>query len=298
MGSPRPGLGDRARQSLRKSHAGPISSVPAARSRGARRPADTHVTLHTSPVWVWPEPGENGGRENLSPSEWDEITAALVTNFRALGSSSDPLRLSLSGGKDSRCALRSPRQPACRTVCRRSRTGPSTAPRSCVRRPSPKQRVSAQTGWPVRDHRRGAGSTCAVDPDAIWRRFRQHAYRLEAIVCPWDGMTDPLRSTSVNVKGFGGNLSRPRRARQALQAQASEDCRSDGRHVRELPPAARPLGVLRKSEAEFQAEWLKAWVHDTVKRIPLPLAPEKFYVDYRLGHWNGPLDSPRPGGST
>ena len=56
-------------------------------------------------MWVWPEPGANGGRENLTPSEWDEITDALVTNFRTLRSSSDPLRLALSGGKDSRLCL-------------------------------------------------------------------------------------------------------------------------------------------------------------------------------------------------
>ena len=55
-----------------------------------------------------------------------------------------------------------------------------------------------------------------------------------------------------------------------------------------------PLGVLRTSEAEFQAEWLKGWVHKTVERIPLPLAPEKFYVDYRLGHWNGPMGQSKP----
>ena len=38
----------------------------------------------------------------------------------------------------------------------------------------------------------------------------------------------------------------------------------------------------------------EGWVHDTVKRIPLPLAPEKFYVDYRLGHWNGPMGQSKP----
>jgi hypothetical protein len=55
-----------------------------------------------------------------------------------------------------------------------------------------------------------------------------------------------------------------------------------------------PLGVLRSNETEFQAAWLKNWVYDTARRVRFDLLPEKFYVDYRLGHWNGPLGQGNP----
>ena len=55
-----------------------------------------------------------------------------------------------------------------------------------------------------------------------------------------------------------------------------------------------PLGVLRSNETEFQAAWLRNWVYDNARRVRFDLLPEKFYVDYRLGHWNGPLGQANP----
>ena len=259
-------------------------------------PRDTHVTLHTSPVWVWPEPGDNGGRENLTPSEWDELTGTLVTNFRTLRSSSDPLRLALSGGKDSRLCLALAKAAGLQDRMSTITNGPVDSPEVlCAAAVAEAAGFRHKRGGPSVTIAEVLAARAPFDPDAIWRRFRQHAYRLEAIVCPWDGMTDPLRSTSVNVKGFGGELYRGpggHAKRFKRKRPKTVDAMAD-MFVNYHQPLD-PLGVLRKSEAEFQAEWLKAWVHDTVTRIPLPLAPEKFYVDYRLGHWNGPMGQSKP----
>ena len=47
--------------------------------------------------------------------------------------------------------------------------------------------------------------------------------------------------------------------------------------------------MLRDAEAERQRAWLQNWVYESARHVRLDLLPEKFYVDFRLGHWSGPL---------
>jgi hypothetical protein len=147
-----------------------------------------------------------------------------------------------------------------------------------------------QVGLPVTIAQLSAAS---LDPDAVWRRLKQHTYRHEAIVCPWDGITDPICSTTVNVKGFGGELYRRSHAKRFRGKRLTSLDAMATMFVNYHQPLD-PLGVLRNPEAKFQAEWLKTWVYDEVRRVRSDLAPEKFYVDYRLGHWNGPMGQSTP----
>ena len=55
-----------------------------------------------------------------------------------------------------------------------------------------------------------------------------------------------------------------------------------------------PLGVLAPDVRDAQAQWLRSWVYETAESVRLDLLPEKFYVDYRLGHWVGPLGQGQP----
>jgi hypothetical protein len=255
---------------------------------------DTRVTLHRSPVWVWPGPSDDVGRENLRSAEWDEITDALVTNFRALRSFSGRLRLSLTGGKDSRLCLALAKAAGLedRMVTFTNGTVDSPEVQCAAAVAEAAAFPHKQAGWPVTTAQVVAADA-PFDPDAVWRRLRQHAYRFEAIVCPWDGMTDPLRSTTVSVKGFGGELYRRSHAKRFRGKQLKSVDAMAKMFVNYHQPLD-PLGVLRTTEAEFQADWLRTWVHDEVNRIRLDLAPEKFYVDYRLGHWNGPMGQSTP----
>jgi hypothetical protein len=248
---------------------------------------DSRVTLPTSPVWVWPEPSSDRGRENLTPAEWDEITDALVTNFRALRSFGGRLRLSLTGGKDSRLCL-------ALAMAAGLQDGVVTVTNGAVDSPEVQcaAAVADAAGVP---HKRidVLAVNAPFDPAAMWLRLRQHAYRFEGIVCPWDGVTDPICGTTVTIKGFGGEFYRRSHAK-----------RFRGKRLTSIDAMATmfvnyhqqldPLGVLVGGVADFQAEWLQSWVYDEVKRIRLDLAPEKFYVDHRLAHWNGPLGQSTP----
>ena len=83
-------------------------------------------------------------------------------------------------------------------------------------------------------------------PDAAARRHH-HLYRYDAGITPWDGITDDLSGTVIQVKGFGGELYR----------------RTNVKHIRETdimtldelsaaicasPQPHDPLGLLRPEE--------------------------------------------------
>jgi hypothetical protein len=255
----------------------------------------SRVALRRSPAWVWPEPSADAGRDNLSAGEWDEITGALVTNLRALHSFSGRLRLALTGGKDSRLCLALAKAAGLQDRVATFTTGAVDSPEVlCAATVAEAAGFShKQEGLRLTMAQMLGTEPALFRPEAVWHRLRQHAYRLEAIVCPWDGMTDPLRGTKVHIKGFGGELYRRSHAKR-FRGKRLTSVNEMAKMFVDYHQPLDPLGVLQPSEAEFQAAWLKSWVYDEAKRIRLDLAPEKFYVDYRLGHWNGPMGQSRP----
>ncbi|MGH8985346.1 MAG: hypothetical protein ACRDY6_15915 [Acidimicrobiia bacterium] len=257
---------------------------------------DGHVRVDRSPVWVWPGSPEDRGRDDLTPGEWDEVTDALVANFRALRAVDGKLRLAISGGKDSRLCLAlakaadlgnrvetytgggvdSPEVEVGAAVARAAgfaheRTGPPAAVVGATPTP-PKPRVP--------------------DPDAIWCRLRQDMYRYEAIVCAWSGLGNP-HGRIVQIKGFGGELYRRGSASRFRDKQATTVEATAAMFVN-YHQVHDPLGVLRPEEAGFQRDWLQAWVHSTAEKVRLDTLREKFLVDYVLGHWSGPLVQATP----
>src|SRR5690606_25587285 len=63
------------------------------------------IRTRRSPEWIWPERPDGGGRESRMAAGWDEITGELVSASRGLGELDGPIRLALTGGKDSRVSL-------------------------------------------------------------------------------------------------------------------------------------------------------------------------------------------------
>ena len=274
----------------------PVSYLPPGREAHVGW-GDARVRLDVSPVWVWPAPSEDRGRESLDPGEWDEIADALVDNFRSLAAFDGPLRLSLTGGKDSRLCLALAKAAGLRGRVDTFTNGPIGSPEvECA------AAVAQAAGFPHTRLGHGAARTSvsrvmpAFEPSVLWRRLRQHAYRFEAIVCPWDGMTDPLRNTTLSIKGFGGELYRgPGGHAKRFKREHPATVEAMAEMFVDYHQPHDPIGVLRRDEVAFQAEWLKSWVYSTAERVRFDLLPEKFYVDYRLGHWNGPMQQATPG---
>jgi hypothetical protein len=257
----------------------------------------TDVQLSNSPAWVWPSPADDAGRANLSSVEWDEITADLVDNFRALAAVDWPLHLFLTGGKDSRLCLALAKaaglEERIATITNGSFDSPEVEVAALVAKTTgfSHERLGPPATMPAAEF--AAAFNSPHDPQRRWRQLPQQAYRHDSIVSPWDGMTDPLRGLNLGVKGFGGEFYRRTNAKRFRRA-----------HLTSLDTMAKmfidfhqphdPLGVLRPSESAFQDEWLTNWVHQTAKEVRFDLLPEKFYVDYRLGHWNGPMGQATP----
>ena len=264
-----------------------VSYVPPGLEAGVDWGA-SEVVLQRAPTWVWPAPSDETGRDNLSPAEWDVVTEELVANFRALKSFGTPVRLALSGGKDSRLCLALSKAAGLEEVVSLRTNGPADSPEvECA------AAVAAAAGFP---HERIGPPPGPVDTPAAttsepfpverwWRRLAQHVYRFEAVVSPWDGMTDTIRRTTLNIRGIGGELYRRgnvKRVRHSSAASTDELARLYG-------DGADRLGVLRPKDAAFQEDWRARWFETAADQVRFDLLPEKWYVDHRLSHWNGPL---------
>ena len=245
-----------------------------------------HVTA--SPTWLWPAASEERGRENLTPAEWDDVTDSLVANFRAMSVFGDRARLTITGGKDSRLCLAlakaagladvmptttsgAPDSPEVECAAAVAKTAGFTHERGGLRAPEPAQ---PRTPPPF-------------DADAFWRQLRHELFLHESILCPWSGLAAGGRP-GITIKGFGGEFYRRGNAKK-FRRKHTTDIDTLATMFVNYHQNRDPLQVVRRDENAFQTEWLKAWVYETAEHVRLDLLPEKFYVDYRLGHWNGPV---------
>jgi hypothetical protein len=249
----------------------------------------THaVSIAQSPTWIWPEPAEGDGRDNLDDREWDDITAAMVSSFRAMRDLDGPLRLWITGGKDSRLCLALAHAAGLRDHVETITAGAHDSPEvECA------ATVAAAVGYSHRRQGPPAAQPDAPPPapapfdaDKVWRNLRQDVYRYEGIVCAWSALQN-TRAPQFNIKGFGGELYRRGNAKQF--GAEIEDIDELARKFVNYHQIHDPLGVLRDPEAAYQRAWLQRWVYETAEHVRVDLLPEKFYVDFRLGHWSGPL---------
>jgi hypothetical protein len=245
--------------------------------------------------WIWADPDQDT-RTELDSADWDEITEALIDQFRAVAGLTDRLVLRLSGGKDSRLALALAKAAGLKDSVSTITTGRDTSPDVAVAK-----EVAQVAGFA---HRRPRHKDAAPDDralavfnaDDVWRRLRESLYRYEAMVCPWDGMNDPLNGTILAVTGFGGELYRgPGGHAKRFQKELPDTVEGMIGMFVDYHQKHDPLRVLRPDVSRFQDEWLAQWVSAAADEVRLDQLPEKFFVDYRLGHWNGPLGQAKPG---
>jgi hypothetical protein len=271
-------------------------------------PGSTDVRVAPAPTWVWPSRAGDPPKDNLTAREWDDLTDDLVSGFRALGTLGQRVRLLLSGGKDSRLCLALAKAAGLRDCILTVTNGPEHGPEvECATEVArvagfPHVRIGpdvqvrpdearGRASWPTLPWIRRRRRPASFDAEQVWRRLRQHAYRYEAIVTAWDGTTDPLAHTTMNIRGVGGELYR----RGSDKAFRHMDLSSPDDMLSIISKTSDPLGVLRASTRADEADWLRAWTHETAADIRLDALPEKWYVDYRLGHWNGPLSQSKAG---
>jgi hypothetical protein len=254
------------------------------------------LELHRTSSWIWPSISDDAGRDNLTATEWDETTSELVGNVRALEAVDTPLRLSLTGGKDSRLCLALVKAAGLRDCVDVYTNGAPDSPEVQVARA-----VAEAAGYT--HHSQGPAMNAptapavparkkATQPDIdvakVWHRLRCNITRYEAMVPPWAALQNPTFPPFVNVKGFGGEFFRrgsDRRYREK-EVPSVDDLASQfaAGHLE-----MDRLGIIQPAEAAYQARWLENWVHETARQMRLDVVHEKFHVDTALAHWSGPL---------
>lgn len=280
--------------------AGGVAYVPPGHLARAR-PGTKHLVIERAPTWAWPSADDADGRDNLTDAEWADVTASLVANFKAVATMEGPLRLGLTGGKDSRLCLALALAAGLRDEIQTFTTGTFDSPEVEVGAAVAKVAgvANERIGPPIPDPDEPVDDDDAddaapppppvvVDPGPIWHKLAEDAYRYEGMICAWSGLQNPTRPPARTIKGFGGEFFRRGNAKQFRDGKvATVDELAEmfvNYHQRH-----DPLGVLLPDVAEYQRNWLREWVHMSAEEIRLDLLPERFYIDHRLGHWSGPL---------
>jgi hypothetical protein len=255
------------------------------------------LKLDRSARSIWPSASDNPGRDNLTSDEWDEITDVLVRNVRQFASIDAPLRLGLTGGKDSRLCLallqaaglrdrvdvftsggpNSPEVQAARAVAQAAGFvhGTPGSPRTTAQ---PAPHLAPRT----------TQRPCDVNTEHVWRQLRRNITRYEAIVPAWTALQNATHRPYVTIKGFGGELYR--------RGTNQPSHHPNGHRVDELATQFAAdhrkmdrLGIIRIAEAEYQTQWMDNWFHATAKRIGTDVVLERFHIDADFAHWFGPL---------
>jgi hypothetical protein len=239
-----------------------------------------------SPTWIWPETAEDAGRDNLTAAEWDDVTESLVEYMRRIGTLQQVLDLGLTGGKDSRLCLALAKAAGLGDAVTTVTTGHTE---NAVARA-----VAGAAGVPHYDGRdarlshtpaaRASAPQATGADTTAWDRLQHNIGRYEGIVCAWSALQNAIAPSPLSLKGFGGEFFRRGNDKAFWQRNVGG---MDTAFV-EYHRARDVLGVVPPPEALRQDEWLAEWVDGNTAEIRFDLLPEKFYVDFRLGHWSGP----------
>jgi len=228
------------------------------------------------------------GRENLKDNEWDEIVNELIINFKLSSAAiEDDLKLSLTGGKDSRLSLVLAISANLNKNITTFTTGPIGSPEiECAANLAKKLGIKHQPRYTSIAN----AASAKYNPGHIWELLQQHLFRYEASICPWDGLAEVQRGVSTNITGFGGELYRgPGGHAKQFKDLSFLAAPSLEKYWHNYHQKMDQQNVLRKNYVDMQKEWLSDWVHCEEMVYRKDILPEKFYVENRLTHWNGPL---------
>lgn len=235
---------------------------------------------------VWPDRRETLA-DDLTSSEWDEITHHLISNTKDSLSYFDKPIVALTGGKDSRLVLA--------LTCAAADLGSiETFTNGHQDNPDVETAkfVAGQIGVKHQVNIPGQATTSAEAAAKVWELLLLHAARFDSMICPWDGLTPDLRGTSMAFTGFGGELYRGSHAK-AMVKKPLATIEEAQLAWRDYHQPFDPLGILRGGYATYQHEWVANWVGQNASH--LSVLPEKFYVENRLGRSSGPLMQNTPG---
>lgn len=236
---------------------------------------------------VWPSADQSEYLDDLNDSDWDFIAEELKKNFiAAKGNIIGDLRLSLTGGKDSRLVLAIAIGCGFKDELTTYTNGPEGSPEIlCAKL------IANAIGVKHQENIQNL-QIKEQDFEESWQKLRWHAYRMEGYICPWDGATaGVLRGLSSDMTGFGGELYRGPGG-HAKQFKNLDFIKNKDNLLSKFinyHQKMDPINILSDLYKNYQIGWLYNWLDENVKSVRLDTLPEKFFVENRLSNWNGPL---------
>lgn len=235
---------------------------------------------------IWPSYDLGEIYDDLKEREWEEIVDELLKNVKgAANQLGGKLNLSLTGGKDSRLTLALALGAGLKDSVSTFTRGPEDSPEiACAASVAKLAGVQHQA-------RVSTGAKKNQDFEATWKRLRQHNFRYESYICPWDGAGAGLiNSRSMEMTGFGGELYRgPGGHAKQFKNLSFLGEKDLLRLWTNYHQRMDPLNLLRTDYKIRQINWLREWLELNEKFTRKDVLPEKFFVENRLSHWNGPL---------
>lgn len=252
------------------------------------RLGSSDFTINKFKNQIWPSNEKSEYLDDLTDEDWDLIVDELVKNFKAASEKlSGDLRLSLTGGKDSRLVLALAIGAGFKERITTFTNGPEGSPEiSCA------QNIAHKIGVKHIANVR-APQVQALDFVNSWNKLSWHNYRMEGYICPWDGATADrtLRGVTSDMTGFGGELYRGPggHAKQFKNLSFMDNKDVILSKFINYHQQMDPLNILSDLYKNAQIGWFYKWLEENVKSVRFDVLPEKFFVENRLSNWNGPL---------
>lgn len=228
------------------------------------------------------------GRGEPSKADYERAVAEIVSNFDSLenmpGLSDKPLRISLTGGEDSRLVLAAALNSRVRDRIEAFTYGTPDNPDIAAA-----EIVALKAGVPhVKNIQTPPNSVSERPVAEIWNDLARHAFRFEGAPGAWDGGSGASKQTRLDLVGyFDAYFKRVRPSSAAIDVVSSDIARQ---HMREPQQPFDPLGLLLPEAALAEHAFCDTWLEKALAEgAELNDIPELFYFDFRLPWWGGSM---------
>ncbi|MDD1984021.1 hypothetical protein LG197_12035 [Pseudomonas asiatica] len=241
------------------------------------------IKICTFESQIWNE------RETPSPADYDDACESLVANFnwiRDVPALNDkPIRLSLTGGEDSRLVLAMGLNSNIRSRISTFTYGLADNPDIKVA-----EIVANSVDVPHEKKIFASQPPGAVDVNGYWRGLSKHAFRFEGATGAWDGGWATASQMNFDITGFSDFFFKRIRPSNAAVDLLSRDQAIE--HFLDFQQPYDPLDLVLSAPKQLELSQIKDWI-DTKLSLGAALneLPELYYQDNRFTWWSGVLNS-------
>lgn len=226
------------------------------------------------------------------PTKSDYVNSVqdIVRNFDALdnipGLDGQPIRISLTGGEDSRLVLAAALNSRIANRIETFTYGYPDNPDIAAA-----ESVAKKAGVPhFKNIQTPPKNLTERSISDIWSDLRRHAFRFEGAPGAWDGGANSSSQVRLDLVGyFDGYFKRVRPASAAIDVSSRGIAQI---FMSEPQQPFDPLGILYPEATQRDRQYCDAWLENILSEgAELNDVPELFYFDFRLPWWGGGMAS-------